>query len=80
MRNYWHILVTLAAIIMLSGCGDSDLEALGTSVNAGETVSVRPGDTLIPTEAGTRIKVNDSFAESNSTVTVITGSVQLVNR
>ncbi len=82
MRNYWYILVILAATAMLSGCGDdnSNSEVLGTSINAGETVVVQPGDMLIPTETGTQLKVNDSFAESNSTVTVITGSARLVNR
>lgn len=82
MRNYWYILVTLAAIVMLSGCGDdnSNSEASGTSINAGETVVVQPGGVLIPTAEGTQIKVNDSFAESNSTVTVITGSARLLYR
>lgn len=76
MRNYWYILVTLAALTIFSGCSDSDS---GTLVDAGETVSVLPGDMLIPTSEGTQIKVNDTSGDGNTTVTVISGSARLLN-
>ena len=77
MRTNFSLLLTLSALLAFTGCGSNTDSTSRTLVTTGETVTVQAGDIVKPAEEGTYVEVNDTAADGNSTLTVISGSVLL---
>ena len=74
----------MAAIItlaLLGGCDEHSVVNKATgieTVETGSTVLVYPGDTITPLTGDTKVDVNNIYNDGYSSVTVLSGSIELV--
>ncbi len=83
MKKYLINIMAIIALAGLSGCEFPDGHSTTSKVDkaeiveAGSTVKVYPGDTVTPLDASTQVEVDQVYADGYSSVTVVSGSVEI---
>ena len=74
------IMIPLAGLLFLAGCGDDDGGSGGEKVSMviGEAVSVYPGDTIEPGGDDARIAIRHEVGEEVKSVTLLEGAASLL--